>query len=273
MPEARDREKETRRPADFDSQVDGIAALGEPLRRALYRYVVAQDAPVSRDQAAAGAGVARHVAKFHLDKLVSDGLLEVEYARPPGRGGPGAGRPAKLYRRSRHQLAVSLPPREYELAGRLLARAVTVAEIDEIPVSVALRDSARDIGRALGQQARDRAGPRSSRGRRVAAATGVLTDHGYEPRPDSGGITLANCPFHALARDYTDLICGMNLQVMTGMLESLGGSGLEARLEPAPGRCCVRLAKSDGSGFTTAGDEPSGRRTVRVTSYMPCRGT
>src|SRR3954447_11249276 len=108
---------------DFDAQVIGIAALAEPIRRALYRFVVAQPGPVNRDEAAAGSGVARHVAKFHLDKLVEDGLLEVTYARPAGRGGPGAGRPAKLYRRSPLELAVSLPPREYELAGRLLARA------------------------------------------------------------------------------------------------------------------------------------------------------
>src|SRR3954454_17966465 len=113
---------------DFDAQVAGIAALGEPVRRALYRFVVGEPEPVNREQAAAGAGVARHVAKFHLDKLVEDGLLDVDYARPPGRGGPGAGRPAKVYRRSGRQLTVSLPPREYELAGRLLARAVADAQ-------------------------------------------------------------------------------------------------------------------------------------------------
>jgi predicted ArsR family transcriptional regulator len=80
-------EPRTRPPASaaFDAQVTGIAALGEPIRRALYRYVVAQAAPVNRDQAAEGAGVARHVAKFHLDKLVEDGLLDVTYARPTGR--------------------------------------------------------------------------------------------------------------------------------------------------------------------------------------------
>ena len=61
------------------------------MRRELYRYVVAQPSPVSREQAAAGAGVARHVAKFHLDKLAEDGLLVTEYecrraeaARRPG---------------------------------------------------------------------------------------------------------------------------------------------------------------------------------------------
>ena len=39
---------------DFVAQVTGVSALAEPLRRALYLFVVAQPEPVSRDQAAAG---------------------------------------------------------------------------------------------------------------------------------------------------------------------------------------------------------------------------
>ncbi|MGH9164213.1 MAG: helix-turn-helix domain-containing protein, partial [Acidimicrobiales bacterium] len=120
---------------DFDARVSGIAVLGEPVRRALYRYVVAQPSPVNRDEAGEGTGVARHVAKFHLDKLVGDGLLEVEFRRPPGRGGPGAGRPAKLYRRSSREVEVSLPDRRYDLAGRLLAQAVVDATRHGIPVA------------------------------------------------------------------------------------------------------------------------------------------
>lgn len=229
---------------DFDAQVTGIAALAEPIRRALYRYVVAQSAPVNRDQAAEGGGVARHVAKFHLDKLVEDGLLDVDYARPPGRGGPGAGRPAKLYRRSARQLAVSLPQRDYELAGRLLARAVTAAERDHTPVGDALRDAARDVGESLGHRAREQAGARASRATVLDATTNVLRDCGYEPRTDATGVTLANCPFHALAQDYTDLVCGMNLELMTGFVDGLERSDFKARLEPCPGQCCVRLAKA-----------------------------
>ena len=100
---------------DFAAQVSGVGALAEPARRALYLYVVAQPGPVSRDQAAAGAGLPRHTAKFHLDKLVADGLLETEYRRMSGRRGPGAGRPTKLYRRSSRQVtaftASAAPPR------------------------------------------------------------------------------------------------------------------------------------------------------------------
>jgi predicted ArsR family transcriptional regulator len=227
--------------AGFDARVTGIAALGEPVRRDLYRYVVAQPGPVSRDQAAAGAGVARHVAKFHLDKLVDDGLLVAEFARPPGRRGPGAGRPAKLYRRSPHEVAVSLPERHYELAGRLLAHAVTDAERDGVPVGDALRRAARESGHALGVHARERAGKGPTADALVDAATDVLVECGYEPRADDRGLTLVNCPFHALAQEYTDLVCGMNLELMHGLADGLESAPITPCLDPAPGRCCVRL--------------------------------
>lgn len=108
-------------------QIDTVAALAEPLRRRLYEYVVAQPQEVSRDQAAAGVGVDRAVAAFHLDRLVREGLLEASYRRLGSRTGPGAGRPSKLYRRGPAQVTVSLPQREYELAARLLLRAVANA--------------------------------------------------------------------------------------------------------------------------------------------------
>jgi predicted ArsR family transcriptional regulator len=225
----------------FDSRVTRIAALAEPLRRALYQFVASRSEPVSRDQAAEGLGVARHLVKFHLDHLVDDGLLEVEYKRPPGRGGPGAGRPAKLYRRSSEEVAVSLPGRRYDLAGSLLAQAVSDAEAGGVPVREALSSAARETGRALGEEARRRAGRRAGRGGLRAAAREVLEEHGYEPRPEESGVTMANCPFHLLAREYTGLVCSMNLDLMTGFLAGLGETGLDAVLDPGPDRCCVRL--------------------------------
>ena len=230
-------------PDDFDAQVAGVAALGDPVRRALYRYVVAQAGPVNRDQAAAGVGVPRHVAKFHLDKLEADGLLEVEFSRPPGRGGPGAGRPAKLYRRSSRELAVSLPERRYDLVGRVMARAIIDAERDSLPIADTLHAAARDTGRSLGQEARQQAGPRPTQAVLLEAARDVLGRCGFEPRTDGGGLVLANCPFHALAQDYTDLVCGMNLDLMDGLVDALGRANLEARLAPEPGKCCVSLCR------------------------------
>lgn len=216
---------------DFAEQVTGVGALTEPVRRGLYRWVVAQPGPVSRDQAAAGAGVARHTAKFHLDKLVADGLLDIEYRRLTGRTGPGAGRPAKLYRRADRQLAVSLPPRRYDLAGQILAAAVDAASTGETPLDEAVRDAAAEAGRRLAGEA----------GGTGDALLGVLESLGYEPRTGDGTVELANCPFHDLAREHPALVCGLNLHLLTAVLERLGHAGEQAVLDPAPGRCCVRV--------------------------------
>ena len=227
---------------DIDSQIESVAALREPVRRSLYRFVVRAGSPVSRDQAANGVGVPWHVAKFHLDTLVAEGLLEVEYRRPPGRSGPGAGRPTKLYRRSSRELMVSLPERRYDLAGRIMAAAISASQSENVPVGEALHDAAATIGRSLADEARQRAGPRPAHKALMAAVQEVLDDYGYESREEGTATTLANCPFHVLAQDYTELVCGMNRDLLSGMLASLG-SDVEARLEPAPGRCCVRLCE------------------------------
>jgi|SRR5581483_4530713 len=226
----------------LDDRLAPLAALAEPARRRLYEFVVRQAEPVGRDQAAAGVGVARHVAKFHLDRLVAGGLLDVEYRRPPGRGGPGAGRPAKLYRRSERTLEVSVPPRRYELVGRLLAAAVSEAERTGAPLAEAVAGAARAAGLEIGRAARQAAGRRASRAAVLAAGLESLSAEGFEPSADGTGVVLRNCPFDVLARDYTDLVCGLNLSFMTGLVAGLDRSDLTARLEPRPGMCCVRLA-------------------------------
>lgn len=80
--------------ASFERDVAGIRALVDPVRRQLYQFVCSQSMPVSRDQAADAVGIPRHQAKFHLDRLTAEGLLDTEYARLTGRSGPGAGRTA-----------------------------------------------------------------------------------------------------------------------------------------------------------------------------------
>ena len=229
---------------DLDVRLEHVAVLGEPIRRALYRYVIAQPQPVSRDQAAAGVGAARHVAKFHLDKLANDGFLDVTFARPEGRGGPGAGRPAKLYKRSSKELAVSLPERRYDLAASLLAEAITRSQRDAVPVHEALQQVATEQGRVIGGQVRERAGANPSPPATLAAIHEVLDGYGYEPRADERGLTLNNCPFHTLAQQSTELVCGMNLDLMSGLVDTLDSSEFTAVLRPAPDRCCVQLQRS-----------------------------
>jgi predicted ArsR family transcriptional regulator len=218
---------------DRSAGVNAVAALAEPTRRRLYDHVAAAPAPVSRDEAAAAVAVPRATAAFHLDRLVDDGLLEVHFERRSGRSGPGAGRPSKLYRRADRAVEVSFPERHYDLAGDLLAEAMLAAEESGEPPRAALGRLARERGRQLAEDAPSTGGP--------AAVLDVLASHGFEPREEAGAVSLANCPFHTLAREHTELVCGMNLQLVDGVLDGVASPGLAARLDPSPGRCCVRL--------------------------------
>ena len=223
-----------------DRDVAGIGALSDPLRRSLYLFVCAQPNPVSRELAADALGLAPHQAKFHLDRLERDGLLDSFYARPSGRSGPGAGRPAKLYRRAGRDVSVSLPDREYQLAGRLMADAIAESAETGTPVIDALHRLAHSYGRHLGDVAVGDQPPRTARAA-LALAVEILTENGYEPRPDDGRVIMANCPFHALAQAQTVLVCQMNHALIGGLTDALGPHRPVADLDPAPGRCCVVL--------------------------------
>ena len=221
----------------LERQLDHLAVLGDPMRRALYLYISSQGDEVSRDQAARALRISRALAAFHLDKLVEAGLLEASFRRLSGRSGPGSGRPSKLYRRSAQQIDVTLPARRYELAARLLAQAMS--EQGEAP-GAALEQAAEAWGRQMGAEARGRPGSRPDFARPLRRALDALRAAGFEPRQDSNGdITLENCPFAALQRETPTLICGMNLAVCRGLVAGLQAPRWTARLEPRAGRCCV----------------------------------
>jgi predicted ArsR family transcriptional regulator len=199
--------------------VEAIGALHEPLRRAIYERVIAGGEPASRNEIADALGIGRTLAAHHLDKLVEAGLLEVSFARQNGRSGPGAGRPAKLYRRAVTEHALSLPPRDYKVLAEVLADAV-----EEAGVEPALYAAAR------------------RRGERAAVSDAspvqLLQRLGYEPWLDGDTVRLRNCPFDGVARSHPPLVCGANLAFIEGAL------GRPARLDPGPEGCCVVVEAS-----------------------------
>ncbi|HEY5855377.1 MAG TPA: helix-turn-helix domain-containing protein [Aldersonia sp.] len=225
----------------WQTQVSVLAALDEPTRRRLYDYVVRQHEPVSRDDAAAAVQVPRTTAAFHLERLTDEGLLSVVHERRTGRTGPGSGRPSKLYRRSEQQIDLSLPQRRYELAGQLLAASIDEAAKSGQSPRAVLERRATELGRQLGHAARIAQTSNDSHETVMRALEG----YGFEPRTENAEILLGNCPFHRLAQQHTDLVCGMNLCLLDGLLDGLTGTGLVPRLEPTPGRCCVRLQQVD----------------------------
>lgn len=239
-----------------DADLPRLSSLDDPTRRALFDYVTAQDAPVSRDAAAEAVGVDRSVAAYHLDRLVADGLVTTSYFRPHGRGGPGAGRPAKHYETSGAELIVSVPPRDYRLAAELLARAADADPDPESPVRAALESAARELGRELGCQGHGetRQGEvgqgETAQGEEPegqAALRRVLANLGFRPYQDAEGTTrLRNCPFFRLAATHPGLTCGMNLALVSGIADGTV-AGVQPTLDPAAGDCCVAFREADPS--------------------------
>jgi len=227
---------------ELGQQITGLAALDEPVRRSLYFYVVERHREVSRDEAARAVGISRAMAGFHLDRLADQGLLETSFRRLSGRAGPGAGRPAKLYRRSGRQLEVSLPQRRYELAATILATAIDASKTPQ--TYGALKKTARMIGERIGSESKARAGSRPGKKRLLADTVAALAANGYEPVRATGVIRLHNCPFHALVNEHKELVCGMNLALMEGVVEGLDLPGVRPVLDPKPGMCCVTLRLS-----------------------------
>lgn len=210
----------------------GLSALDDPVRRRLYAYIASCDAPATRDDAAVAAGISRTLAAYHLDKLAEAGILSVSYSRPAGRSGPGAGRPAKRYTRTRDELSVSVPPRNYALLADLLVAAMSGA--DAATVRAAVTAAARSTGRASASR---------------HGLFGALRDCGYEPTPTPDGrIELRNCPFDRLAREHTELVCELNLHLIEGMLDGVDEPTRCAALAPRNDRCCVVIGDAAQRG-------------------------
>lgn len=235
----------------LDRAPEAVALLADELRRRLYRFVRAAGGPVTREEAAADAGISRKLAAFHLDRMVEAGLLTATYARPAGRGGPGAGRSAKHYVPSDLQLEISLPERHYDLAGSLLVDAIMQANDGETAEEASLR-VARERGRNLGRLVRDTRGlPPRGGDRDLAVAESVLAEEGYEPyRASPEVVALRNCPFHSLATQSPELICSMNRSFLDGLVRGLGNRSAQAVLECTPGDCCVTLRAGRGAART-----------------------
>ena len=124
---------------------------------------------------------------------------------------------------------MSLPPRDYGMAAGLLAEVVDAARRRGATSNASRAATGASIGavgvrRRRGGAARGRATSRTARRRRPAPA---------------------QLPFHALARDFPPVVCGMNLALLEGVLDGLGETGLSARMDPRPGECCVALVSKN----------------------------
>jgi predicted ArsR family transcriptional regulator len=220
-----------------NSRWAALEALAEPRRRDVFHFVAAQVDSVSRDDVAAGIGMNRPLAAHHLDRLVDAGLLVATFARPAGRGGPGAGRPAKRYAAADTEVTVSVPPRRYDVAARIFARALTCEGEPRSAVPAIAAEEGRAAGLAHA------AGAPLGIEATLSRAAHLLECLGYAPERTPSCVRLRNCPFHGVLDVAPELMCGANHAFLTGVLDGLRGSPrVTAVLEPGPGtECCVQL--------------------------------
>ncbi|MFC9350971.1 helix-turn-helix transcriptional regulator [Arthrobacter sp. NPDC057013] len=221
-------DREPRTALSWTGRLAALASLGDASRRRLFEYVTGQPSAVGRDDAAAALDMPRSTASFHLDKLVRDGLLAVEFRKLGGKAGPGSGRPAKLYRPALDEVGASVPERSYDLAGELMATAIESSIADGAGVREALTDASYSRGHALGGSG--------------ASLDEVLRSIGYMPEQDGeGGTVLMNCPFHRLADGHTDVVCAMNGALLSGAAAACGIPEDKVVEDRTVGRCCARI--------------------------------
>jgi predicted ArsR family transcriptional regulator len=233
---------------DVDRQaVAAVAALHDPTRAALFEWVQAAAGPVTRDDAARGVGISRKLAAFHLDRLVDAGLLTAGAAQVRR-----VGRSPKTYARSTDEVQVCVPPREHGELAELLLEAISAP--GAAPSDAAMTVAA-ERGRALGSAAaRERRLGRLGPERALTVSAEILTARGYEPLRDANGIRLRNCPFHPMARQHAELVCGMNHALIAGVLAGLNARGVTAELVPDPELCCVRVRREGSAPATRPRD-------------------
>lgn len=214
-----------------------MSALADPVRRALFDHVRGRHRPVTRDEAAEACGVSRSLAAFHLDKLADLGLLHASFQasaeKPRGRG-----RTPKVYTAGT-EIELLIPARRYELMASILAAAVADHPGDALNAAQRLAYArGEQIGRRLTRPHADV----------LTRAATVLDELGFEPATDdSGRVVLRNCPFHVLATERTELVCGLNHALVEGILDGLHTDASDpevaARMVPRPDACCVELTR------------------------------
>lgn len=235
-----------------DDAIDSVSVLGEGTRRQMFAFIRRARRPVTREEAAAGVGTSRKLAAFHLDKLVDAGLLRAHYASPAG--ARKVGRQPKVYEPTDTPIQLSIPERRHELLADLLVQAVVTEGADETAVQAAMR-TAKQRGHGLGQEERAHLRPgRLGAERGLTLCENFLDRRGFEPtREAPDRLRLRNCPFHPLAAQAPDLVCGMNHAFLSGYLEGLKATTVQAALDPRPGECCVELRHAAGRSEDEAG--------------------
>ncbi|TDU87874.1 transcriptional regulator [Kribbella voronezhensis] len=215
----------------------------QPRRQALLEALRASDAPLGVTDLAERLGIHPNTARFHLDALVAQGLVDRRLEEPTGRG-----RPRTVH--TPHPGMDRGGQRQYQLLAKIL-----LGQLSTSPDAGAAAEAA---GRNWGGYLIDPIPPSRQPG--VAEATqrltAMMTDLGFAPEADrkqAGSIRLRHCPFLELAEEYSATLCPLHLGLMRGALTEIRAPIEATSLEPfaEPDACMVHLSPTRNTGEDT----------------------
>lgn len=196
--------------------LDRLAAAGDPQLRRILLYARGRREPFTADEAASELGVHRNVARNRLERLTEAGFLAVTRERRGTRRGPGAGRPAKVYRVAPELEAVEFPERHLvDLIGLL------VGKLPARGRERVLREAGEDFGRRLGATTPLRPSGDVRTGlERLCEGLGLLGFHAsvQSHAGDTAILTSATCPLRPLVAKHPD-VSGVDQGMWAGLVE------------------------------------------------------
>lgn len=232
-----------------EQEIERLAgALGDPTRRRVFFAVREASVPQTKDDVAERVGIDRRLAGFHLDKLVEQGFLDADF-RKREKGGPGAGRPPKVYSLAATEAAVTLPERHYDVLAQLLLEAMSSPGDPD--------DQLERVGFAFGQSlARDQIESGESvftPTQAIAEVVRILTRFGFAAQTEDPGaatptIMACSCPFEEMAFHDPVRVCGLDRSIWKGVLSvyapgtTLGNTAARAEGDDA---CVAEVVTSD----------------------------
>jgi predicted ArsR family transcriptional regulator len=219
--------------------LDRLAAAGDPQLRRVLLYARGRRDPFTAHDVSVVLGVHRNVARSRLDRLVEAGFLTVTPERTGGRRGPGAGRPAKIYRVAPELEGVEFPDRRL---GELIT--LLVKKVPARGRPKALREAGEDFGRKLAAAAALKPSRSIGTGlERVCDALGTLGFQASVVSLDGDAAELASptCPLRPLVVSCTDA-GAIDRGMWAGLVER-GIRGVSAdRVQCQTPRCLTRDA-------------------------------
>ena len=198
-------------------------------------------------------GLHTNTVRFHLDRLVADGMAQRHVEE---RGAPG-----------RPRLSFSAAPRpdpardsrNYQFLAEILASYVA-GTVDQ-PAAAAV-----EAGRTWGRYLTERPAPyrKVSEDEAVTRLLRILDDIGFAPElatDDPRQIRIPHCPFREVAEGHREVVCAIHLGLMRGALAEMGAPVTADRLIPfvEPSLCVAHLAPLDAAPTAPAPPSAPGR--------------